>query len=210
MDSERIAEWISAPRLKPFLDASGGNLAAALDLYDWHAKLSAACFHSMHHVEVLLRNAIDDQLGEGHPDEPLTETWLMDFAVLRPDAVKQVITAVERVGKGKQITRGRVIASLSFRFWSGLFGRQYEELWRQQLRHAFPGAKERKDLSVRLEALRRFRNRLAHHDSVLHQPVEERLNQMIEVVSYVDAGAAEWVADSSDVTRLLHERPDDT
>lgn len=105
MESERIAERISAPRLRPFLDPSGGDLTAALALYEWHAQLSAACFHTMHHVEVLLRNAIDGQLGKDHPDEPLTETWLMDFAVLRPDAVKQVITAVERVGKGKRITR---------------------------------------------------------------------------------------------------------
>ncbi len=207
MDSERIVGWISAPRLKPFLDAGGGDLPAALELYEWHARLSAASFQTMHHVEVLLRNAVDGQLGKDHPDEPLTQTWLMDFALLRPDAVKQVITAVERVGKGKRITRGRVIAALSFGFWSGLFGGQYEELWRQQLRHAFPGAKERKDLSSRLEALRRFRNRLAHHDSILSQPVDERHDQMIEIVGFVDAAAADWVTKSSDVTRLLLERP---
>jgi len=70
-----------------------------------------------------------------------------------------------------------------------------------------PGAKERKDLSIRLEALRRFRNRLAHHDSILKQPVAQRFDQMIEVVSHIDAGAAGWVADASDVTTLLRERP---
>jgi hypothetical protein len=100
MDAKRIASWISESRLQPFVDAAGGDLDAALDLYGWHARLSAACFHAMHHVEVVLRNAVDGQLGKDHPDEPLTQTWLMDFAVLRPDAVKQVITAVERVGKG--------------------------------------------------------------------------------------------------------------
>jgi hypothetical protein len=207
MDSERIAEWISAPRLQPFLGSSDGDLNAALDLYHWHGRLSAACFHTMHHVEVLIRNAIDGRLGRHHPDEPLTQTWLMDFAVLQPDAVKQVITAVERVGKGNRITRGRVIAALSFGFWSGLFGGQYEELWRQQLRHAFPGAKERKDLSTRLEPLRRFRNRLAHHDSILAQPVKERHAQMLEIIGFIDPEAAEWVAGSSEVTTLLSVRP---
>lgn len=100
-----------------------------------------------------------------------------------------------------------MIAALSFGFWSGLFGGQYEELWRQDLRHAFPGAKERKDLSTRLEALRRFRNRVAHHDSILNQPVAQRYEQMIEVVGFIDGDASSWVADSSGVLSLLDQRP---
>lgn len=113
MESERAAEWISASRLPPFLKAANEDLDAALDLYHWHARVGAACFLTMHHLEVLVRNAIDGELGKEHPDEPLTQTWLMDFDVLRPDAVKQVIVAVERLEKGKAITRGRVIAALS-------------------------------------------------------------------------------------------------
>ncbi len=113
MESERAAEWISASRLAPFLKAANEDLDAALDLYHWHARVGAACFLTMHHLEVLVRNAIDGELGKEHPDEPLTQTWLMDFDVLRPDAVKQVIVAVERLEKGKAITRGRVIAAPS-------------------------------------------------------------------------------------------------
>jgi len=207
MESERTAEWISASRLAPFLEAADGNLDAALALYHWHARVAAACFLTMHHLEVLVRNAIDGELGKEHPDEPLTQTWLMDFDVLRPDAVKQVIVAVERLQKGKAITRGRVIAALSFGFWSGLFGGRYEELWRHRLRHAFPHAKERKDLSARMDPLRRFRNRLAHHDSILNQPIQERHSQMLELAAFVDPLAGEWLATTSDVQRLLSQRP---
>lgn len=207
MESHRIAGWISASRLGPFLDAVDHDIDAALELYDWHARTSAACFLAMHHLEVLVRNAIDGELGKQHPDEPLTQTWLMDFDVLRPDAVKQVITAVERLEKGKAITRGRVIAALSFGFWSGLFGGRYEELWRHRLRHAFPRAKERKDLSSRMDQVRRFRNRLAHHDSVLNQPIAARYEQMLELAGFVDPLASEWLATTSDVQRLLSQRP---
>lgn len=203
MESERTAEWISVARLEPFLKGADGNLHAALDLYHWHARVGAASFLTMHHLEVLVRNAIDAELGKEHPDEPLTQTWLMDFDVLRPDAVKQVIVAVERLERGKAITCGRVIAALSFGFWSGLFGGRYEELWRHRLRFAFPHAKERKDLSARMEPLRRFRNRLAHHDSILNQPIEERHAQMLELAGFVDPLASEWLATTSDVQRLL-------
>jgi hypothetical protein len=158
-------------------------------LYERHGELAAACFGTMHHFEVLMRNAIDDGLGKGHPDAPLTQPGLLDFDVLRPDGVKQVIVAAERLEKGKTITRGRIVAGLSFGFWSGLFGPRYEELWRHRLLHAFPLAKDREDLSARMEARRRFRNRLAHHDSILVQPVAARYHDMLTIAAFIDPAA---------------------
>lgn len=52
----------------------------------------------------------------------------MDFNILQPNGVKQVIVAVERLEKGKDITRSRVIAGVSFGFWAGLFSKDYEEV----------------------------------------------------------------------------------
>jgi len=40
----------------------------------------------------------------------------MDFNILEPSGIKQVITAVERLEKGKDITRGRIVAGVSFGF----------------------------------------------------------------------------------------------
>jgi hypothetical protein len=136
MDSRQLIHWISRPRFAPFLEASGNDPARALALYEWHGQLASACFGAMHHFEVLVRNAIDAELGKGHADEPLKQTWLLDFDILRPDGVKQVIVAVERLERGKAISRARIVAGLSFRFWSGLLGGRYEELWRHRLRHA--------------------------------------------------------------------------
>jgi len=207
MDSQQVAAWISTSRFSPFMDAAGQDRARAVTLYEWHGELAAACFGTMHHFEVLVRNAIDAELGKGHPDTPLTHTWLLDFDVLRPDGVKQVIVAVERLERGKTITRGRIVAGLSFGFWSGLFGPRYEELWRHRLRHAFPFAKERKDLSARMQALRRFRNRLAHHDSILFQPVAARYEDMLTVAAFIDPAAKQWLQTTSRVDDLLTTRP---
>jgi hypothetical protein len=204
--SQRDA-WISVPRFRPYLDAATGDLLLADALYEWHARLSAASFNTMHHFEVLVRNAIDAQLGAGQPDEPLRDTWLLDFETLSPNAVKQVITAVERLEKGRSISRARVVAGLSFGFWQGLFGGAYEELWRHRLRHAFPHAKQRKDLSSRLDAIRKFRNRIAHHDSILGQPIAARHDDMLCIAGYVDPNAEAWLARLSDVPALLAVRP---
>jgi hypothetical protein len=138
MDPRQADAWLSASRFEPFLTASEGDHPRAVALYDWHAEVAAACFGMIHHFEVLLRNAIDGVLGEDQPQQPLKETWLMDFDVLQPDGIKQVIVAVERLEKGKGITRSRVVAGVSFGFWAGLFSKRYEELWRHRLRYAFP------------------------------------------------------------------------
>lgn len=76
--------WFSAARFAPFLNAVDGDHSRALDLYDWHAEVMAASFEVIHHFEVILRNAIDEILGAGQPQEPLTETWLLAFETLQP------------------------------------------------------------------------------------------------------------------------------
>jgi hypothetical protein len=207
MDSGQVSAWISVPRLAPFVEAVGGDRERALALYEWHGELAAACFGAMHHFEVLVRNAIDSELGRGDPESPLTATWLLDFDTLRPDGVKQVIVAAERLGKGQAITRSRIVAGLPFGFWSGLFGGRYEDLWRHRLRHAFAHAGERKELSVPMEALRRFRNRLAHHDSILQEAVEERQRDMLRIAGFIDPVAESWLESTSGIAGLLAQRP---
>lgn len=101
MEPNQAQTWLSSARFQPFLDEAGGDHARGLALYDWHAELAAACFGMVHHFEVLVRNAIDAVLGDGQPQDPIRDTWLMDFSVLQPDGVKQVIVAVERLDRGK-------------------------------------------------------------------------------------------------------------
>lgn len=120
--------WLSAARFAPFLNAAKGDHAQALEIYDWHAELAVASFEAIHHFEVIVRNSIDDVLGAGQPQDPLRETWLLDFDTLQPGAIKRVIVAIERLKKGKPITRGGVVAGVPFGFWVSLFNKHYEEL----------------------------------------------------------------------------------
>jgi hypothetical protein len=132
----------------------------------------------------------------------------MDFAVLQPNGVKQVIVAVERLEKGKDITRSRVIAGVSFGFWAGLFSKDYEELWRQRLRHAFPhGALTRKDLTQSMRLAQRFRNRVAHHDCLLGQPVRQRVQDMKRIAGWIDPAARSWLETQCSVGALLADKP---
>ncbi|MBB4663158.1 hypothetical protein [Conexibacter arvalis] len=208
MVPNQAQSWLSSARFQPFLDEAAGDHERALELYDWHADLAAACFGMVHHFEVLVRNAIDAVLGDGQPQDPIRDTWLMDFGILQPDGVKQVIVAVERLDRGKAVTRGRVVAGVSFGFWAGLFSKTYEELWRHQLRHAFPhGSVVRRDLTQRMRLLQRFRNRIAHHDCLLKQDIATRCDDMLLIAGWIDPHAERWLAERTRVPALLDARP---
>jgi len=208
MEEQQARAWLSEPRYMRFLDAASGDHTQAVALYEWHAELSVASFGLIHRFEVLLRNAIDGVLGEGQPQTPIKDTWLLDFEILQPDGIKQVIVAIERLEKGKLVTRGRVVAGVSFSFWAGLFGRRYEELWRHRLRAAFPHeALTRKDLSARMRRVQRFRNRVAHHDSLLDQDAPGRLEDVLAIAGWIDPAAQEWLARRTNALAIAQQMP---
>lgn len=194
MNERQAGTWLSEARYGRFRDACRGDHAAAIDLYEWHAALSMASFGLVHHFEVLVRNAIDGTLGEGQSQTPIKDTWLVDFGVLQPEGVRQVINAIGRLKQSKVVTRGRIVAGLSFSFWADLFGHRYEDLWRHRLHGAFPHrGLTRKALSSRMRRIQRFRNRIAHHDSLLDQDVPAFVNDMLEISGWIDPDARLWL-----------------
>jgi hypothetical protein len=62
VDPALLERRISADRLAPYKLAVGGDLAAALDLYQWNAELSAAFWVVLGHLEILVRNVMHEQL----------------------------------------------------------------------------------------------------------------------------------------------------
>jgi hypothetical protein len=75
------------------------------------------------------------------------------------------------------ITEGKVIAELTLFFWKRLYSPEYEQtLWRTSLKRTFPDKKlSRAMVAVQLEHLYQSRNRLAHHEPVLHKRLEDTI-----------------------------------
>ena len=68
MKPEQAVRWLSEPRFRNFLNAADGEHDSAVALYVWNADVSAALLGVLHHVEVLLRNGIDDQFPASRRD----------------------------------------------------------------------------------------------------------------------------------------------
>lgn len=208
LSHEQTGAWIAPARLSSFLDAADGEHRSAIALYVWNARLASACGEVIHHVEVLVRNAIHHCLKTGQPENGL-HSWVVDPEVLRPPemiAVGNVITRLRR--RRKRVTDDRVIAALPLSFWPRMVGTNYEDLWMTRLHHAFPHSSGlRKDIAGPLNRMAHLRNDIAHHKSLLGVPVADRHADLLELAAAVDPAAAEWIGAISQVEAMLAQAP---
>ena len=183
--------------MAPYLGQSEGDPDRALRLYEWSSRMSAAAFEAVGHFEVLLRNAIDRALS-GHFTERDPGASPGSSSTPRcPEETSATIAAVrDRLRPLGHDSRHQVIAGLSFGFWSGMLGARYEDLWRSALRHAFPHSPgTRKAVSAPVEAIRKFRNRLAHGDSMLNVDIPFEMRRILDVTGYIDPQAKDLAGD---------------
>lgn len=76
------------------------------------------------------------------------------------------------------VSDGKVIAETTFYFWKRLYSPEYEQsLWRTTLKRTFPNKRmSRADVAQALEHIYQARNRLAHHEPVLHKRFHDTLS----------------------------------
>jgi hypothetical protein len=93
-------------------------------------------------------------------------------------------------------TPGRIVAALSFGFWTAMFGPDYEGLWRTTLHRiaARPDGKRlrRKDFSGPLTPIRTIRNRIAHHEPIITWDLPGIHKRMVELTRWLSPAAAAW------------------
>ena len=114
----QIERSVSPERLAPYLSSAGGSLELAVRLYKQNPLLSEGLYGILQGLEVALRNAMHMELAAG-----LGSTSWWTVGVLAQDQqhmLQKTQAALAR--EGKPLDAGRVVAELSFGFWSGLFG----------------------------------------------------------------------------------------
>jgi hypothetical protein len=81
------------------------------------------------------------------------------------------------------VTEGDIIAEITLVLWKRLYGAEYEHhLWRPTLRKIFPDRNvKRTDVAFHLEHIYQARNRLAHHEPVLHK----RFNDTVSAIRFI-------------------------
>jgi hypothetical protein len=206
-DLERL---FSAERMSTYLTYCEGDFAAAIELYRWNSAITAAFWEPIGHLEVALRNTLDDRLAARHRRLGRSGTWLDDPAQeLSIRARLDIAGARDRVRqKGKRASEGQTISELSFGFWRFLITKKLTGLW-PDLASAFSDAPNRQLATVEgpLARLHVFRNRLAHHQRVWSHAPEERYKDLLVLAGYIDPALPGWIAATSKVPQTLSARP---
>lgn len=211
---DELVSLLTTERLAPYLRESDGSVDLALELYAWNAAISAASMEVVAYIEVMLRNAIDRELSKYANEQQRKLPWFMIPSVTggSHQAITNSVETTRARLRGlspNRDSRDQIIASLSFGFWTELFGTKHEDLWRAALNMALPGtpAGKRKTVTAKLERLRPFRNRLAHHDSLLSQDILFQLEEMLTLAEWMSPDARTWLEANEKVSDLYRERP---
>lgn len=109
------------------------------------------------------------------------------------DERNDVENAERRLKKrGQAITAPAIVAELNFGFWSRLLASKYDVvIWRRAgvLEAAFPYAphpRRRRELFTRFRDICQLRNRVFHHESILHLDLNHEHSNIMEAMGWLD------------------------
>lgn len=192
---------ISAPRLARYLAQVDGDLDAAITLYERNTRLAESLYTPLQSVEICLRNTLDQQMRRVYG-----ATWLTDPAgILHGKAVNWVLQVKAH---GPEAKPDNLVAEMKFAFWVSLLGPAYDStLWRRALHRGFSGVavKRRSVVHSRFNAIRRLRNRVAHHEPILDK-AEQLHSEIIEAIGWMSAETMEWTSHQSRFERVWEDR----
>ncbi|UHQ19585.1 Abi family protein [Lysobacter sp. KIS68-7] len=188
-----LEDALSLERFGRYLAWAGGDRSAAIELYTLNTRISESLYTPLQMLEVALRNRIHRVLAEMRGED-----WMLHACNLFGDhQPRQVAEAIDHIARaGRDPIASRVVAALSLGFWTAMFGRAYEETWREGLyriaRREDGKHLRRKDLSTPLMRIRELRNRIAHHEPVIHWDLYKTNNQLMQILHWLSPPAARW------------------
>ena len=193
IEAEHIEEALSLERFGRYVAWAGGDRAQALNLYALNTRLSEALYTPLQMLEVALRNRIHAVLSAS-----IQARWFEESSVLTvPHQNEQVAKALADLARDqKEAAPGRVVAALTFSFWTAMLGASYENLWQTDLhrigRRDDGKGLRRKDLSGPLTQIRLLRNRIAHHEPILAWDLRKHHEGMLRITGWLSPAAAAW------------------
>lgn len=206
-----ITATISPARMGTYISAQGFSInATALDIYIWNARVSGAFFSALQVCEVVIRNAISHALelkyGCNWPWDPNFERTLAKWY---KEELKQARKGIP-VG-----STGKVIAELPFGFWCKMFtAGQDQHIWNAHLTTVFPFIPRpitisiaRKMLYDDMEALRIFRNRIAHHEPIIGYPLAQLYGRIQRLIMLRCEETQQWLSQWEIVSATLAAPP---
>ena len=210
-----LPEAISGPRFATYLQACANDPAAALALYQWNLEVSSAFLAPLQICEVAVRNGVVEAIELVHgPTWPWSNGFIRSLPVPRKANHYNPANNLRAVAASFP-TVGKVVAELNFAFWEKVFTvGQDQRLWVPHFHGVFPGAPAglspplaRAHAHQELALIRKFRNRIAHHEPIFARNLGADYARLRELIEWRRPAVAGWVDKIERVTTLLAAKP---
>ena len=232
-----VINALGQARLEPYLLEVGGNKKRALNLYRWSVQLSSSIQETLGLTEVLLRNAIDEQLQKWNNKQlGKTTSWLLEppatplrslVSRKREEALRRAHSSARLRTAGHprysaQTTHDDVLAHTMFGMWKDILpnhtpqsnlnsqkNRNRTQLWKEAVCQAFVYSEDPDGRKTfwRVYHLHGLRNRVSHMDSLLNVDVSDTINDAFNLVESINPQLQQWLSGTSTVRSVLRERP---
>jgi hypothetical protein len=214
MDRKAIERIISTDRLEPYLRHHSGNFEKAILHYKANIEISESFYSLLSILEIGLRNNIDNQLRRRFNDISWFDSpdFIKIVSRFQIDRVSEARNSILR--EKKSISSGRIISELSFGFWTSLLDSKFERTLWKNIRLAFPNCpknlRQRKTMSSKFNGVRKFRNRIFHHESVTWniEALRTYKNEIVEGIDWLDKGLYAWSEDIYRFDEVIEKRID--
>jgi hypothetical protein len=193
---EELELALSLERFGRYLAWAGGDRGRAIELYTLNARLSESLYVPLQMLEVTLRNRIHTVMTEAQQKDD----WFQhEEFLLGAQQANQLNKAIRDLqAKRREPTPDRLVAELTFGFWTAMIGKEYETLWQTTLHRIAqrPDGKglRRQDFSRPLGPIRELRNRIAHHEPIIYWDLLKHYAAIMELTGWLSPPAAEWCA----------------
>lgn len=168
----------------------GADHTITLARYTLNMALSEALYPTLQFAEIALRNAIHHALTtrcgtDAWVDSPLARLtpWQQIRVTEAKDALKKL---------RKTPAPGRIVAELNFGFWTGFFNKIHARtgigsyLAKKVFPHAPPPEQYLSKLDKRWQDIRDLRNRVFHHERILHwRDLNARHQAILSIVAWM-------------------------
>jgi hypothetical protein len=182
-------ETILAPERLDAYRQDGATPEVTLARYLWNMSLCEALYPPLQMAEIALRNALHHSLTTRYH----SQQWYDTITGLPQWQQNQLTDARAKLVKdGKPVTPGRMVAELHFGFWTGFFNKSHAQtgLGHALAHHVFVHApraeRDMKKLDARWKRIRDLRNRVFHHERVIHwNDLDTQHRAILEVIRWI-------------------------
>jgi len=189
-----LEDALSNERFETYRAWAANDRSRAIGLYTLNTQLSESLYTPMHMLEVTLRNRIDQTMNAAY-GPAWYELPEHQANIRQPEMLAKARDDLTEVGKDPTAP-GRMVAALTFGFWTAMVGKEYEDLWQTTLhniaRRADGKGLRRKDFSTPLTRIRVLRNRIAHHEPILHWDLPKHNKAIMDLIDWLAPAASAW------------------